>query len=118
MNVALDSESLVARQIDAYNAHDADAFVSVYAENMQLFDLGGDLFLFGREALRERYAMLFANAPNVHVEIAKRIVVGNVVIDEERITHTASGRDAHVAVIYEIENGAIQRVWVTRARTE
>jgi hypothetical protein len=44
--------------------------------------------------------------------------VGNVVIDEERITHTASGRDAHVAVIYETENGAIQRVWVTRARTE
>jgi len=118
LNVALDSESLVARQIDAYNAHDAEAFASVYAENMQLFDLGGELFLFGREALHERYAMLFANAPNVHVEIAKRIVVGNVVIDEERITHTASGRDAHVAVIYETENGAIQRVWVTRARTE
>jgi uncharacterized protein (TIGR02246 family) len=109
--------ALVAKQIDAYNAHDAVAFVSVYAENMQLFDLGGELFLFGRDALRERYAMLFANAPNIHVEIRTRIVVGDVVIDEEWITHTASGKDAHVGVIYEIVGGAIQRVWVTRSRS-
>jgi uncharacterized protein (TIGR02246 family) len=108
--------ALVAKQIDAYNAHDAVAFASVYAENMQLFDLGGELFLFGRDALRERYAMLFANAPDIHVEIRTRIVVGDVVIDEEWITHTASGTDAHVGVIYEIQGGAIQRVWVTRGR--
>lgn len=107
-------ESLVARQIDAYNAHDAEAFADVYAENMQLFDLGGELFLYGRDALRERYAMLFANAPQIAVEIVKRIVVGNIVVDEERITGTASGHDAHLAVIYEAVDGAIARVWVTR----
>ncbi|MBD5606419.1 MAG: nuclear transport factor 2 family protein, partial [Candidatus Eremiobacteraeota bacterium] len=58
--------------------------------------------------------LLFANAPHIHVDIEKRIVVGDVVIDEERITHTASGVDAHVAVIYEIADGEIVRVWVTR----
>jgi uncharacterized protein (TIGR02246 family) len=109
-------EALVAHQIEAYNAHDAEAFAAVYAADMQLFDLGGELFLFGRDALRERYAMLFANAPNIHVEIVKRIVVGDVVMDEERITHTASGIDAHVGVIYEATAGAISRVWVTRSR--
>jgi uncharacterized protein (TIGR02246 family) len=116
MNVLASPEALVQQGIDAYNAHDASAFAAVYAENMQLFDLGGELFLYGREALRERYAMLFANAPQIHVEIARRIVVGDVVIDEERITGTASGGDAHVAVIYEVANGLIERVWVTRSR--
>ncbi len=107
-------ELLVQRGIDAYNAHDAEAFASVYAADLSLYDLGGELYLSGREALRERYALLFANAPAIHVEIVKRIVVANVVIDEERITGTPSGRDAHVGVIYEIEDGAIARVWVTR----
>ncbi|MBD5606597.1 MAG: steroid delta-isomerase, partial [Candidatus Eremiobacteraeota bacterium] len=46
--VASDAAQLVARQIDAYNAHDAAAFAAAYAENMQLFDLGGELFLYGR----------------------------------------------------------------------
>jgi uncharacterized protein (TIGR02246 family) len=116
MNVLASPETLVQSGIDAYNAHDANAFAAVYAENMQLLDLGGELFLYGREALRERYAMLFANAPRIHVEIVKRIVVGDVVIDEERITGTASGSDAHVGVIYQTANGQIERVWVTRSR--
>lgn len=107
-------ETLVQRGIDAYNAHDAHAFASVYAPEMQLHDLGGDLFLSGRDALEERYGLLFLNAPNIHVEIVKRMIIGNVVIDEEKITRTPSGNDAHVGVIYEIEHGAIARVWVTR----
>jgi uncharacterized protein (TIGR02246 family) len=111
-------EALVAEQIDAYNAHDAVRFAAVYAENLQLFDLGGDLYLFGREALRERYALLFAAAPSIAVTIEKRIVVGNVVVDEERITGTQSGRPAHAAVIYEVADGQIRRVWVTRERSE
>jgi uncharacterized protein (TIGR02246 family) len=111
--VAVAPETLVQRGIDAYNAHDARAFASVYAPDLQLFDLGGDLYLSGRDALEERYALLFVNAPNIHVEIVKRIVVGNVVIDEERISNTPSGREAHVGVIYEIADGAIARVWVT-----
>jgi hypothetical protein len=107
-DIAVAPETLVQRGIDAYNAHDAAAFAAVYAPEMQLHDLSG------REALEERYALLFASAPNIHVEILKRIVTGNVVIDEERITNTPSGRDAHVAVIYEIDGGEITRVWVTR----
>jgi uncharacterized protein (TIGR02246 family) len=114
----LSPEALVAAQIDAYNAHDAERFAAAYAENLQLFDLGGDLYLFGREALRERYALLFAAAPHIAVTIEKRIVVGNVVIDEERITGTQSGRPAHAAVIYEISDGLIARVWVSRDRSE
>jgi uncharacterized protein (TIGR02246 family) len=111
-------EALVSAAIEAYNAHDAERFAAAYADNLQLFDLGGELFLFGRDALRERYALLFSAAPRIAVTIEKRIVVGNVVVDEERITGTKSGRPAHAAVIYEIVGGKIARVWVTRERSE
>jgi uncharacterized protein (TIGR02246 family) len=107
-------ETLVQRSTDAYNAHDAAAFAAVYASDLQLLDFGGDLYLFGRDALQERYAQLFASAPAIAVEIRKRIVVGNVVIDEEYITGTASGRPAHLAVMYEIAGDLIKRVWVAR----
>jgi len=108
------NEELVQGQIDAYNAHDPDAFASAHAPDVRLYDLGGELYLHGRDALRDRYALVFANAPNIRVTIEKRIVVGNYVIDEERISGTESGRIAHAAVIYEVIDGLICRVWVTR----
>ncbi len=111
-------EALVQAQIDAYNAHDAERFASAHADDVRLYDLGGELYLYGREALRERYALMFASAPGIRAEIVKRMVVGNVVIDEERITGTESGRVAHAAVVYEVIDGLIRRVWVTRERSD
>jgi putative hydrolase of HD superfamily len=111
-----DPAAVVQRQIDAYNAHDAAAFAAEHAEDVRLFDLGGDVYLAGRDALRERYALMFAHAPEIHATIEQRIVVGPIVIDEERITGTHDGRVAHAAVIYEVLDGSIRRVWVTRER--
>jgi uncharacterized protein (TIGR02246 family) len=116
-DVRTSPEALVQGQIDAYNQHDADTFAAAYADDLRLYDLGGELFLFGREALRERYAQVFRDAPQIAVTILKRIVVGDIVIDEERITGTRSGHDAHAAVIYEIAGGLIRRAWITASRT-
>src|ERR1700685_3110563 len=64
-DVRTSPEALVQRQIDAYNQHDADTFAAAYAEDLRLYDLGGELYLFGREALRERYAQVFRDAPQI-----------------------------------------------------
>jgi putative hydrolase of HD superfamily len=111
-----DPAEVVQRQIDAYNAHDAEAFAAEHATDVRLYDLGGEVYLAGRDALRERYALMFAHAPQIHATIEKRIVVGPIVIDEERIEGTHDGRIAHAAVIYEVIDGSIRRVWVTRER--
>ena len=55
-------ESVVQTQLDAYNAHDLDAFVATYAEDVELFEHPSTLLASGHAQLRERYAPRFADA--------------------------------------------------------
>lgn len=106
-------EAIVQAQIEAYNARDIDAFMATYAEDAQLFEHPGKLLAAGSAQLRERYAARFKD-PNLHGVIVKRIVMGNVVVDHERVTRTfpeGSGVLDAVA-IYEVENGKIAKVWL------
>jgi hypothetical protein len=106
-------EAIVQAQIEAYNARDIDAFVATYAEDAQLFEHPAKLLAAGSAQLRERYAARFKD-PNLHGVIVKRIVMGNVVVDHERVTRTfPEGRGVLDAVaIYEVENGKIAKVWL------
>lgn len=106
-------EAIVQAQIEAYNARDIDAFVATYAEDAQLFEHPAKLLAAGSAQLRERYAARFKD-PKLHAVIVKRIVMGNLVVDHERVTRTfpeGSGvLDA--VVIYELENGKIAKAWL------
>jgi hypothetical protein len=106
-------EAIVQAQIEAYNARDIDAFVATYTKDAQLFEHPAKLLAAGSAQLRERYAARFKE-PNLHAVIVKRIVMGNVVVDHERVTRTfpeGSGVVDAVA-IYEIENGKIAKAWL------
>ena len=73
-------------------------------------DADGQPLMRGHDAIRERYGRLFADSPALRAEIVTRIRVGSYVIDEERITGSASG-DAHAAVVYRLDDdGLIDRV--------
>ena len=100
----------VERQVEAYNAGDADAFVACYAEEVAFEDAGGGVRMSGRAELRKDYAELFASCPNLHAEIENRIRVGPYVVDDERVSGRPGG-DLHVIAIYRLdENGLIDRV--------
>ena|ERR1700690_2910593 len=106
-------EAIVQAQIEAYNAHDIDAFVATYADDAQLFEHPAKVLAAGSAQLRERYAARFKE-PNLHAVIVKRIVMDNVVVDHERVTRTfpeGSGVIDAVA-IYEVENGKIAKAWL------
>jgi len=62
--------------------------------------------------MRERYGKRFAD-PLLHATIANRTVVGNKVIDHEkiRITWPEGPGTWEAAANYEVEGGAIARVW-------
>lgn len=110
---ALDPEATVQAQLDAYNAHDIDAFLATYADDAQLFEHPAKLLASGLAQLRERYTARFKE-PNLHAVIPKRIVMGNVVIDHEKIVRTfpeGPGTSEAVA-IYEVQGGKIARVWL------
>lgn len=105
-------EETVQKQLEAYNARDIEAFLATYAEDAQLFELPDKLLARGSAQLRERYTKRFAD-PRLHAEIVKRIVVGNTVVDHERVRLTLpEGPGTLEAIaIYEVRDGKITTVW-------
>lgn len=110
---ATSPEQVVQAQLDAYNARNIDAFLATYAVDAQLFEHPAKLLASGQAEMRERYAARFKE-PNLHAAIVKRIVMGNVVIDHEKVTRTfPEGTGVLDAVaIYEIQNGKIAKAWL------
>jgi hypothetical protein len=105
-------ESVVQRQLDAYNAKDLDALMATYAENAEQFEHPAKLLASGAAEIRPRFAARFQE-PNLHAQLVKRMVCGNTVIDQEVITRTfpeGAGKLELVA-IYEVNNEKIVRAW-------
>jgi len=96
-------------QLDAYNAQDLDAFCAFYAEDIVVADLNGEVTQSGAAAFRERYRAMFAQFPQNRVELAGRIVIGDRVIDHERVFRTPDAAAFEVAVIYTMAQGKIAR---------
>ena len=107
-----DPETIVQRQLDAYNAHDVEGLVATYADNAELFAHPSELLNQGSAQIRERYTRRFRDA-QPHAVILKRIVLGPTVIDHEEITtQSAEGpQTIRAVVIYEVSQGKIARAW-------
>jgi hypothetical protein len=105
-------EATVQRQLDAYNAHDLDALMAVYAEDAQQFEHPAKLLADGAVQIRERFTARFKE-PNLHAQLVKRIVAGNVVIDHELVTRTfPEGLGTiELVAIYEVRNERIAKAW-------
>ena len=83
------SHDPVQAQLDAYNAHDVEAFAACYAADVKIFDATGTLVTEGTDALRARYAALFAGSPQLHAEVTQRTRIGTAaawyVVDTEHV---------------------------------
>jgi len=108
----MNAETVVQRQLDAYNARDVEALLAVYAEDARQFEHPSKLLASGSAQLRERFVARFKE-PNLQAALVKRIVMGDVIIDHETVTRTfpeGSGRIELIA-IYEVQNGRIANAW-------
>lgn len=103
-------ESAVQRQLDAYNARDIEALMATHADDGQQFEYPAKPLASGTAAIRERFIARFKE-PNLHAVLLNRIVMGNVVIDHERITRTFPEGPGHIELvaIYEVQNGRIAK---------
>jgi hypothetical protein len=102
-------EMLAQQQLNAYNAHDLDAFLAPYAEDVEVYTFPGKLDTKGKEAMRKSYQFV-TRTPGLYCRLLNRIVQGNMVIDHEEI-HT-NGRAPFTGVaIYLIEKGKIAKVY-------
>jgi hypothetical protein len=105
-------EAVVQRQLDAYNARDLERFVACYADDVEVYRMPSTQpAMRGIAALTEFYATERFTLPDLHAELVNRMVLGDKVIDHERIRGV---RDApfEAVVAYEVAGGLIRRVWM------
>jgi len=104
-------EAPVAAQLAAYNARDVDAFVEYFSLDCEVLDGAGRELMRGREAMRASYGRMFADSPDLNCRVVTRIVLGEYVIDEERVTGRAGiDGEGHVAAVYRVDGGLITQV--------
>ena len=86
--------------------------MTVYAEDAQQFEHPSKLLASGTGEIRPRFEARFKE-PNLHAQLVKRIVSGDIVIDQEIVSRTfpeGTGKIELVA-IYEVKNARIDRAW-------
>ena len=104
-------EALVQAQLDAYNAHDLQAFVACYSDDILVYRPPvAQPALAGKAAFADFYATQRFNLPGLHAQVLNRMVLGNKVIDHERISGLGDA-PLEAAAVYEITCGLISTVW-------
>lgn len=102
-------ETIVARQLEAYNRQDLEPFVTCFAEDVTIVRDGSDDIQRGRATMRKNYAAMFARFPQNHCTLLQRMVVGNHAVDEELI-EGRQGKPFRTIAVYTIRDGLISGV--------
>ena len=106
----MDVVEIVQRQVDAYNAHDLERFVATYAESVRVFRMPAtEPTISGKTQFTDVYRARLST-PGLHAEILSRIVLGNKVIDHERVRGIAA-EPLEALAVYELSHGLIENVW-------
>ncbi len=102
---------LVQQQLNAYNAHDLEAFLAPYAADVEIYSTSGKLQMKGKEEMRKQYSFI-TRMPGLYCRLVNRIVSGNTVIDHEEIWLSSKPANLQYgAAIYVIEKGKISKVY-------
>jgi len=107
----LTPEQAIQHQFEAYNAHDLERFLRVYDDAVKVYrPPASEPSMAGKAALAEFYGKQRFTLPNLRAELLNRMVIGNKVVDHERV-HGLGEKEFEVAVVYEVSNGLITSVW-------
>jgi hypothetical protein len=108
----LTAEELVRRQFEAYNARNLERFLENFSETITAYRLPSlEPVLVGKRAFGDFYATQRFSRPQLRAELLNRMLLGNKVVDHERITGV-SDEPFEMVVVFEIHAGLIQTVWV------
>lgn len=107
----MNPEALVQAQLDAYNAHDLQAFIACYSDGIKIYrPPAAEPVLSGKAAVADFYANKRFNLPALHAVVLNRMVLGNKVIDHERVAGVGDA-PFEAAAVYEVSGGLISAVW-------
>ncbi|HEX6191339.1 MAG TPA: amidohydrolase family protein [Chitinophagaceae bacterium] len=102
-------EELADQQLLAYNAHNLEAFLAPYAEDVEVYEFPNKLQTKGKAAMRKSYEFI-SRTPKLYCRLLNRIVEGNIVIDHEEVWGFGE-KPFYGIAIYEIKNGKISKVY-------
>ena len=74
---------LAARQLEAYNRADLEAFCACYHDQVRVLDEDGRPTMEGLPVFRERYGAMFEKLTEIAAEVETRIVLGSHCVDLE-----------------------------------
>ena len=102
---------VIQRQVDAYNNRDLDGFLAEFSDAVKTFRMpSAEPAIAGKAQLAEFYTTQRFNLPGLRAEILGRIVLGNKVIDHERVWGLRSD-PVEVVAVYQVVRGLIECVW-------
>jgi hypothetical protein len=117
-----DPAAVVQAQVDAYNKHDVDTFLSCYADNATIYWLDGHKApAKGIDALRAEFAFLGKIPPagaGFGVDIVMKTITGPTVANVEHMRGLPPGAPPvpDTLIIYEVRDGKIQNAWFAPAK--
>jgi hypothetical protein len=107
----MSAEAVVQRQLDAYNARDLDRFLAEFREDVRVYrPPATEPAIAGREAFAAFYATQRFNRPALRAELLNRMVLGNRVVDHERISGVRD-EPFEMVVVYQVAGGRIAALW-------
>ena len=107
-NTTSNPEVIIDKQLEVYNNRDIDAFATTYSNDIKLYSYPFNLLSEGQEAIQKQYGSFFKQTPDLNAQIMNRIVLGNKVIDKEKVT--ANGNTFYAIAIYEVNDEKISKV--------
>ncbi|MEO6720335.1 MAG: amidohydrolase family protein [Ferruginibacter sp.] len=102
-------EMLVQQQLNAYNAHNLEAFLAPYSEDVEIYSFPNKQEGKGKAGMRKDYQFI-TQVPELYCRLVNRIIEGNTVIDQEEVWGVGEKPVTAVA-IYVIEGSKITKVY-------
>jgi hypothetical protein len=105
------AEAVVQRQLEAYNARDLGRYLAEFADDIRLYrPPAPEPAISGKQAFGEFYARERFDRPALHAELLNRMVLGNKVVDHERISGVRD-EPFEMVVAYQVVDGRIAVMW-------
>jgi hypothetical protein len=102
---------VIQRQVDAYNNRDLDRFLAAYSDTVKTFRMPSTVpATVGKAQLAEFYSTQRFNRPRLRAEILDRMVLGNKVVDHERVWGLRDD-PVEVVAVYQVVRCLIECVW-------
>lgn len=101
-------EAVVARQLEAYNSHDIEAFMAEWSPRARYYEYPDGLLANCADQIRARHSERFTEEP-LHGKLISRTVLGSRVVDHEKVTRRFPEGigEIEVVAVYIVDGGKI-----------